>query len=54
MNRKNYGILIIVLILLAIFLRVYPFLYEKLETFLTTSETIKIDRIIDGDTVKSN
>ena len=54
MNRKNYGILIIVLILLAIFLKVYPFLDTKLEEFLTTSETIKIDRIIDGDTVKSN
>ncbi len=54
MDKKKKIILIIILLILALLLKFYPSLDTKLQGFLIESETAYIDRIIDGDTVKSN
>jgi len=54
MNLKTKLILLIFLILIAFILAIFPNLDSKLEAYLIISETAFIDRVIDGDTVKSN
>ncbi len=56
MNKEKYRkiFLIGILILIGILLAFFPELDNKLEEYLIESETVFIDRVIDGDTVESN
>jgi len=54
MNLKTKIIILIVLFSIGLFLGVYPFLDAKLQGYLISSDTAFIDRVIDGDTVKTN
>ena len=53
MKKKKQIILLVSLILL-LFTINYSFLDKALENFLTNSEIVKVDRIIDGDTIEVN
>ena len=51
MRKKNIKILILVIVLL--FVINYAFLDNYLEKFFTETETIIVERVIDGDTIKA-
>jgi len=54
MKKKKRIIIAIILLAIALILKFYAPLDTKLEGFLISSETAYIDRVIDGDTIKSN
>jgi len=51
MNQKKKDILVIVLLVIGLIAINYGWLDDALDNFLTSSETIHVDRIIDGDTI---
>ena len=52
--KKRKQIVLLVFLIFLLFVINYPFLNKTLENFLTDSKIVKIDRIIDGDTVEVN
>jgi micrococcal nuclease len=54
MNPKQKNIILLVSLIIALFLINYPFLDDKLESFLNMRESVHVDRVIDGDTIESN
>lgn len=51
--RKENVVLLITLILVLLILN-YPYLDNSLETLLEENKQIRVDRVIDGDTIESN
>jgi len=51
--EKRKGIILLAFLLLVIFVINYPFLNKGIENFLSDSALVKINRVIDGDTVES-
>ena len=54
MNQRKKDIKILIVLLIALLILNYPFLDDKLKSFLNVKEQIHVDRIIDGDTIESN
>lgn len=52
--EKRKQIFLLIFLILLLFTINYPFLDKKVENFLTNSKVVKIDRVIDGDTVVFN
>ena len=52
--KKSRDIRLLAILIIILFAINYPFLDNALKKFLTESETINVDRIIDGDTIESN
>ena len=52
--EKQKQIILLVILISLFFTINYPFLDRAVENFLTDSVIVKIDRVIDGDTVESN
>jgi len=53
MNPKKKNIIILVSLIIALLAINYPFLDNALQKFLTNYESVKVERVIDGDTIKS-
>ena len=54
MKTKRAEIGILVLLLVALFVLNYNFLDGLTKKLLDTSQEIRVDRVIDGDTIQSN
>jgi len=52
-NTKKKNIIILVSLIIALLVINYPFLDKALQKFLTNYESVKVERVIDGDTIKS-
>lgn len=53
-KEKQKDIKLLIILVLALILINYPFLDNFLKNLLTETETIHVDRVIDGDTIESN
>ena len=53
-THKQKDVLVLALLIIALVALNYNWLDDALNNFLNTSETIHVDRIIDGDTIESN
>ena len=54
MTPKQKNVLVLALLIIALLAVNYNWIDDTLTGFLDTSESIHVDRIIDGDTIKSN
>jgi len=52
--KKRKQIILIIFLILFLFVINYSFLDKSLKNFLSDSQIVKIDRVIDGDTIKVN